>query len=419
MSTRVVETDVCVVGGGPAGLALALGLVRHGCRVVVLEHGGSGRRPFRGESVSPDGVWLLDRLGVLEHCRGQATEVRRLQVEDGGRTVLSVNFDDFPYAFRRPLEIPQPELLGALADAARAEPEGDFALLERWSAVALLHDHGEQGPVRGVRAMTPDGEREVRARLTVGADGRFSRIRELSGLPYRKRPLERDVVWLQLPYPAQWDRATYRVRIRGDRNGLFLPSSQGRVRVGFNIPKGGLKRLRTEGIEALHARLDELAPELSGLVREEIGSWRDTALLDIFNVDVGQWHRPGLVLVGDAAHTLSPVLGQGINHALTDAVTLAPLVATALHTGGDLALYSALRLFQQRREPGVRRSRALQLRQERAFTFAAPPAVALRRGLYRVMDARPRLRGRMLEPAYFALQRQAQGEEADGAAAAA
>jgi 2-polyprenyl-6-methoxyphenol hydroxylase-like FAD-dependent oxidoreductase len=439
-----LRTDVCVVGGGPAGLALALALAQQGVRSVVLEHGGSGRRVFRGESVSPDGVWLLHRLGVLEALRDEALVVRRLQIEDGGRTVLSVDFADFPYAFRHPLEIPQTALLGALRAAAVAASGGGLCeVRERWSATALLRatgPDGRPGPVEGVTALTPAGPREVRARLTVAADGRYSQLREQTGLPVRRTPLDRDVLWCRLPFPAEWDPATYRVRIRGNRNGLFLPNSGGLVRVGFNIPKGGLRELRAGGIAAFHQRVTELAPELAESVREHVPDWRRTALLDIFTTEVPTWYVPGLALIGDAAHTLSPVLGQGVNHALADAVTLAPLVAEALraapngrarqaasataHTHAHTAahahadadpLTAALAAYQRAREEPVRRSRALQLRQERVFTFAAPPAVALRRALYRAMDTRPRLRGRLLEPAYFSGQR----EEVAGRAAAA
>src|SRR5206468_8409214 len=126
-------------------------------------------------------------------------------------------------------------------------------------------------------------------------------------------------VWMKLPLPREWDPETYRIRINGDRHGLFIPTYPDLLRVGFNIPKGGLKELRQQGIAALYARLDELAPELTEAARAAITGWSDTSLLDIFTSIVPQWSRPGLALIGDAAHTLSPILGQGVNHALMDA----------------------------------------------------------------------------------------------------
>ncbi|WP_267242475.1 FAD-dependent oxidoreductase [Streptomyces sp. PR69] len=396
-----ITADVCVVGGGPGGRALALALVRLGRRVVLLEQRAAAARAFRGESLTPDGVRLLAGLGVLDRVRDRAHEVHRLEIADGGARVLDVRFDIFPHAYRRPVELAQPALLAALADAAAEH--GGCTVLEPASAVGLLE---EGGAVRGVRAKTPGGTAEIRAELTVGADGRYSAVRRLSGLEHsaRRTPLERDVVWMKLPFPDAWDRRAYRVRIDSGRHGLFLPSTDGTVRVGLNIPKGGLRELRAAGLELLHARLRQLAPELAAEAAEGLRSWSDTALLDIFTTDVGRWSAPGVVLIGDAAHTLSPILGQGVNHALADAAALAPLLDRALaepRSRRAAALDAAALAFRRARVDAVRRSRALQLRQERMFTLAARPAVALRRAVYRAVNSSPALQRRVLAPAYF------------------
>ena len=401
-----LSAQVCVVGGGPAGLTLALELVRRGVRVVVVEQSATFDRSFRGESISPDSVWLLDQLGLLERLRPSFLEMRRMEITDGGRTVLTADFSEFPYPYPYPVELPQPALLGVLAEEA-GKHEG-FTMLRRCAAVELL---GTGDTVTGVRCSGPDGAVDVHAALTVAADGRFSKVRELSGLEFTKLPLDRDVVWLKLPFPAEWDDVTYRVRIRGEHHGLFIPTHPDDVRVGFNIPKGGLKALRAEGIGALHRRLDEVAPELSDAVRSEVTSWTDTSMLEIFTALVPQWSKPGLLLIGDAAHTLSPILGQGVNHAIIDAVTLAPMVAPVL---GDRpldhgALGAVLKDFQQKREESIARSRGLQLRQERMFALSRPLAVAGRRALYRIVDRSPALKQRVLAGAYFQLQERIAG----------
>jgi 2-polyprenyl-6-methoxyphenol hydroxylase-like FAD-dependent oxidoreductase len=403
----LLTVDVCVVGGGPAGLALGLELARHGCEVAVVEQSGHFNRSFRGESVSPDAVLLLDRLGVLDTIRAAGALVtRRMEITENGRRVLYADFDDFDCRYRHPMEIPQPTLLGVLEH--EASQHANFSFIQHTSVTSLLEAGGE---VAGIRTNGRDGELEIRARLTVGADGRYSKVLGMSGLPFRRLPLERDVIWMKLPLPASWGTETYRIRIKGGSHGLFIPTYPDLMRVGFNIPKGGLKQLRQQGLEELYARLDELAPELSDLVRTAITSWSDTSLLDIFTSVVPRWSRPGLVLIGDAAHTLSPILGQGVNHALVDAVTLAPLVADAVKHGRDV-ITAATAEFQRIREPDVRRSRSLQLRQERMFTFASPPGVLLRTMIYRALDSSSLLRNRVLGDVYFPLQKHRRGHPA-------
>ncbi|HEY6423361.1 MAG TPA: FAD-dependent oxidoreductase [Pseudonocardiaceae bacterium] len=394
---NVTSVDVCIVGGGPAGLTLALALARRGRRVVVLEKAPHFQRSFRGESISPDGVWLLDRLGLLEEITAiGALVTRRLEMTEGGRTAMRVDFDVFPYACPYPMEIPQPTLLRVLAGAAAQH--GGFELRQPANVTRLVE---EGGVVRGVCYLGPEGPQEVRAELTVGADGRFSKVLAMSGLQHRMLPLARDVVWLRLPCPVEW-AGSYRIALNGSRHAVFVPTYPDSVRVGFNIPKGGLKDLRRQGIGALHARLDELAPELSAPLRTHISGWKDTSMLDIFTTVVPQWSRPGLVLVGDAAHTLTPILGQGVNHALIDGVTLAKLVDGALGTSQPMA--AALREFQRIRQGDVAKARRLQLRQEWMFTFDAPPAVLLRTSIYRAMHRSRLLQRRILGDAYFRLQ---------------
>ncbi len=400
--TAELTAQVCVVGGGPAGLTLAVELAKRSVSVVVLEQSGHFNRSFRGESVSPDSVWLLDRLGLLDRLDGTYEQMHHMEIIDSGSTVLSVDFSDFPYPHPYPVELPQPALLSALADVGR-EHQG-FTLRQSATAVGLLREQGESGPVTGVRARTPDGELVVRAALTVAADGRFSKVREMSGLPYEKQPLDRDVVWLRLPIPDEWDSHTYRIRIRGGEHGLFIPTHPDSVRVGLNIPKGGLKDLRAQGLGALHERLDRLAPELSATVRKEVRSWSDTSMLDIFTTVVPRWSMPGLILMGDAAHTLTPILGQGVNHAIIDAVTLAPLVEGALAENSAAALARAGETFQRSREEAVRLSRALQLRQERLFALDGRLGGLARRSLYRVVDRNRTLQQKVLARAYFQVQ---------------
>ncbi|AUG75558.1 Oxidoreductase [Kitasatospora sp. MMS16-BH015] len=402
--TGELSAQVCVVGGGPAGLTLGLELARQGVEVVVVEQSDHFDRSFRGESISPDSVWLLDRIGLLDGLRGSLLEVRGMEITDRGRTVLTTDFSRLPYPFPCPVELPQPVLLAALAEAA--DEHAGFTLLRGTRVVELLTDGGT---VTGVHGVGPAGAVTVRAAVTVAADGRFSKVRELAGLRSTRIPLGRDVIWLKLPFPREWSSDTYRVRIEGEHHGLFIPTYPDQLRVGLNIPQGGLRALREAGIGALHRRLDALAPECAQSVRTVLHGWANTTVLKIFTTVVPQWSRPGLVLVGDAAHTLSPVLGQGVNHAVVDAVALAGLLGPVLagRAPGEPELTAALAEFQRGREASVARSRDLQLRQEEMFARSRPLAMAGRRALYRIVDHSPALQRRILAGVYYQLQEQA------------
>jgi 2-polyprenyl-6-methoxyphenol hydroxylase-like FAD-dependent oxidoreductase len=408
-----VEADVCVVGAGPAGLTLGLELARRGRRVTVLEQKAGFERSFRGEAMSPDAVWLLNRLGVFEHVRDQARPTRRMEVRDGGRRVFSVDFTPSIYESPQPMEIPQPPLLTAMARLAAAHP--GFTLLREHAGNQLTHSGGR---VTGVVSSGPDGDVEVRAPLTVIADGRYTRFRTQAGLAAERLTLDRDVIWLRLPRPASWDQDTYAVRIAAGAHMVLIPTVPDQLRIGFNIPKGALRQWRAQGMSALYQRFDQLAPELSETVREHINTWSDMALLDIFTAVVPSWSAPGVVLIGDAAHTLSPILGLGVHHALVDAVTLAPLVDKALSRdkstlhasreasdeGLNEALDEAGREFQRLREPAVNASRAVQLRQEHAFAVNRPAAVAIRRLVYRFLDRSGPVKRRVLTGLYYGVQ---------------
>jgi 2-polyprenyl-6-methoxyphenol hydroxylase-like FAD-dependent oxidoreductase len=397
----VLRTEVCVVGAGPAGLLLGLELAKRGRQVVVVEQNARFERSFRGEAISPDSVWLLERLGLFDRVRDSTLQTHRMEVCDGGELVLQTDFAAYGLPCPYPTELPQPPLLAAVAEEGAALP--GFSLIRRTTVVDLIRSR--EGRVTGVRCHGPDGPVQIRAALTVAADGRYSKVRSLTGLPYRKRPLGRDFVWFKLPRPDGWDRHMYRISLLRGRHCVFMPTVPDQIRSGFNIPTGELRQLRRSGIGALHQRVDELAPELSEAVREHVTDWSATAVLDIFTTVVPRWSAPGFALIGDAAHTLTPILGQGINHALLDAVTLAPLLAEALdRPGPPPALDRATAEFQRSREASVALSRTLQLRQERAFALSGRAGVAARKTAYRFIDRNERVKRRLMTGVFYGLQ---------------
>jgi 2-polyprenyl-6-methoxyphenol hydroxylase-like FAD-dependent oxidoreductase len=190
----------------------------------------------------------------------------------------------------------------------------------------------EDGVVKGVRYRGHGGWHEIRAQLTVGADGRFSRLRQLAGFEAIKTSPPMDVLWFRLP------------RSPGDPQGVGVGGriSKGRTlaiidrrdywQLGYIILKGRYQQLREAGIEALQQSIAELAPEFADRVKQ-LKDWSQVSYLGVESSRLPQWYRPGLLLIGDAAHVMSPVAGVGINYAIQDAVVTANVLSEPLKQG--------------------------------------------------------------------------------------
>lgn len=319
---------------------LGLLLARAGVRVTVLEKHADFLRDFRGDTVHPSTLEILDQIGLFE------TFDALPQHREGGLSVLfadgMVKGGDFEGLGRFPYIafVPQWDFLDLLADEARTFP--GFELLLRTEATGLLYDAGR---VDGVRVRGPEGEREIRADLVVGTDGRGSTLRAAAGLEPEVFGAPMDVIWFRLPRSASDPDFTFGIAGRGQLVALIHRTDYWQV--AFVIPKGGIDGVRARPIEEFRARLARVAP----IVADRVGtlaSFDDLHLLEVRVDRLPRWHLPGLLLLGDAAHAMSPVGGVGINLAIQDAVATANLVGPALREGGPIG-ESLLAKVQARR----------------------------------------------------------------------
>jgi 2-polyprenyl-6-methoxyphenol hydroxylase-like FAD-dependent oxidoreductase len=359
----VRHTSCAIVGGGPGGAVLALLLARRGVPVTLLEAHKDFDRDFRGDTIHPTILQVLDEIGLAERLLQLPHGKQRgavFQTADG--PVKLIDFSRAGGRWPYIVMMPQVRFLEFITEEAKRYPS--FRLVMGADVRRLVE---ENGIVRGVRYLAEDGWHELRAVLTVGADGRFSKVRHLAGLravPSGEPPM--DVLWFRLPKEPgdPQDSATGAL---GRGRGVAMLSRPADWQIGYIFPKGGYQRLRAAGLEALRRSIVELVPWLAGRV-ELLRDWHQLSFLSVEASCCRRWHRPGLLLIGDAAHVMSPAGGIGINYAIQDAVAAANLLAGPL-LKGEVRLRD-LAAVQRRRERVTRWAQAFQATVPRRALFA-------------------------------------------------
>jgi 2-polyprenyl-6-methoxyphenol hydroxylase-like FAD-dependent oxidoreductase len=320
------ELDLVIAGGGPAGVMAGLLFARAGCKVVVLEKHADFFRDFRGDTVHPSTLELLRELGLLkDFLKRPHDEVRSLSVRVADRQITIADMRHLPVESRFVALMPQWHFLDFLADEARRYP--GFNLRMNDEVVDLIF---EKERVAGVRLA--DGH-EVRARLTIAADGRGSILREKAGLPKKDLGAPIDVLWFRLPKKKTPENETGGTFGSGS---LVVEIDRGDYwQCAYVVPKGAADEIQAKGIAAFRADVAKAAPELASAV-DTLKDWDQVKLLSVSLDRLTRWWRPGLLAIGDAAHAMSPVGGVGINLAIQDAVAAANILAAPLARGDDV-----------------------------------------------------------------------------------
>jgi monooxygenase len=388
MANSIEQTDVAVVGAGGGGAVLALALAKQGISTIVLDQAAGPPQGLRGEILQPNGQQVLDRLGVLPALPADATRsVRHFHFcRAGGTRLCSIDYGDLPAPYNRAI-VTLPNVAHH-AIVAAVQQQKSVTLRYGISFTGLLRE-GDR--VVGLSTQGPDGINTIRAKIVVGADGAFSKVREALKIPADVYLYPDGYLIAILESKEPVSESFYYV---GHKTilGIF-PATGNKVYLFYMIPKGSMEAVKQRGIPALQQIWSQIAPQFTGLF-QGLSDWSQTAYMPTGRVRAPTWVANGAVLIGDAAHAMNPHASQGRMQAMVDAMALSDLLPGCLADQD----YSAARLsaFEQARRPQVTMLQRLADQQVFYWNTANPVVAFLRDRVFQTLDRNARLRYQVL-----------------------
>jgi 2-polyprenyl-6-methoxyphenol hydroxylase-like FAD-dependent oxidoreductase len=352
------QADVCVVGAGPGGALLAYLLAKHGISTILVERNEHINKEFRGEHLNAIGEEILRKYGLFEELEKIGLlRMERLEYWDRGQKVKTILPDQS--VGHVGIHVPQNHLLGLLLD--KSKPLLDYTLLLNTKVVGLIEENEHY---LGVKAIESGKEVRIKSTIIVGADGRFSMVRKLAQFPVTKIHHGYDLLWARISAPANWE-PTIRNAIVDDQQLALFTQQGGFIQIGWNIPEGSFSEIRKGSFAPFLQKLIDAFPELEGTVRENIQSWHDFILLQVQSSKSETWVKNNVVMIGDAAHTMSPTGAFGLNSSMKDAEVLFQMIVNAESL--ERISLAELKRFEKIRRPEVEEQQTTQLIKEASF----------------------------------------------------
>lgn len=351
--------DVCIVGAGPGGALLGYLLAKQNISTIVLERHGEMSKEFRGEHLNAEGEQVLRTHSLFDKVEEAGILLmQRIEYWDNGKVIKTIAPD--ASSNHVGIHVPQQHLLHVLAE--ESEQLEHYQLMLETRATALLQD--ASGRCIGVKAKQKGKDIIIHSSVVVGADGRYSTVRKLSGIRTDIIKHGYDLLWAKIPSPAGWE-PTVRLTMAGHQQLALFTQAGGFIQIGWNIEEGSYPALRKQSFTPFVQQLIDAFPELTSTVHQHIQSWNDFVLLEVQSCRCDTWVQDGLVLMGDAAHTMSPAGAFGLNCSLKDAEILAGVLQEALRQNNTSV--EQLQNFEHARRKAVEAQQAQQRVKEASF----------------------------------------------------
>ncbi|MDH5739043.1 MAG: FAD-dependent monooxygenase [Nitrospira sp.] len=384
----VEETDIVVVGAGGGGAVLALALAQKGIKTIVLEQAPGPPQGLRGEILQPNGQQVLDQLGLLSTLPSESTRtVHKFHFcRVGGERLCTVDYGDLPPPYNRAVVTLPNVAHHAILDAIEREPS--VSLRYRSTFTGLLR---EKERVVGLTAKQGEVQFSIQAKVVIGADGAFSKVREALQIQAELHLYPQGYLIAMLDAAVPMEEAKYFV---GKRTilGMF-PAAGNKVYAFYMIRAGSYESVKAQGLAALQEAWIKIDRSSEPIFRTLI-DWKQTAFMPTGRVRTPTWVADGAVLIGDAAHAMNPHASQGRMQAMVDAMTLADLLPECLATNDYSA--SKLRTYEAARRPQVNMLQKLADEQVLFWNTSNPVIGFLRDRVFSTLDRNARLRYRVL-----------------------
>jgi len=349
---ETIHTQCVVSGGGPAGIMLGYLLSRNGIDVVVLEKWPDFFRDFRGDTIHPSTMRALEELELLEDfLKLPHSEMSRMKFHFGENEVTIADFTKLSKVKPFIAFVPQWDFLDFLS--TKAKEFGSFRLMMETEVTDFLIENGEK---TGVLAKQKDNEFEINADYIVGADGRHSTLREKGDFVVDELGVPIDVLWFRISQEGIDKRESLGYMNKG--HALIMLDRHDYWQCAYVIPKGEFDNIKKEGLEKFRETVSQVG-HISEKCVSEIDSWNKVKLLSVSVDHVRKWAIENVLLIGDAAHAMSPIGGVGINYAIQDAIATANILVPAIKESRRPV--DVLGHVQRRREAPTRRMQKVQI----------------------------------------------------------